>query len=99
MFGHCLDVAKPALIDHLNSDHLILLDKVLHLLQRGCRLDSDLNSKNVLEIMDPLTLANEAELRLRGLIILTKLTDDGLIRVGCISIDFFSYLFINIDSV
>ncbi|CAH8596624.1 unnamed protein product [Schistosoma curassoni] len=82
------------------------LAAVLDLLERGCRLNRapcgggvDNGSSNSSQFdkspggTDPLTLASEAELRLRGLMLLTKLTDNNQIREVLSSPKYLDYCF------
>ncbi|CAI2731470.1 unnamed protein product [Schistosoma spindalis] len=83
------------------------LTAVLDLLERGCRLNcapggggidngSSSNSSHFDKSpggTDPLTLASEAELRLRGLMLLTKLTDNSQIRKVLSSPKYLNYCF------
>ncbi|CAH8578633.1 unnamed protein product [Schistosoma intercalatum] len=82
------------------------LAAVLDLLERGCRLNRapcgggvDNGSSNSSQFdkspggTDPLTLASEAELRLRGLMLLTKLTDNNQIREVLSSPKYLNYCF------
>lgn len=84
------------------------LRAVLDLLERGCRLNCtpggcgggvDNGSNNNSQFdkspggTDPLTLASEAELRLRGLMLLTKLTDNSQIRKVLSSPKYLNYCF------
>ncbi|KAF8561388.1 HEAT repeat containing protein [Paragonimus westermani] len=92
IFSRCLQTAGSALL--MNPSNGLKTDQdnnpttetclpiVLRLLERGCRLDrvAGADTEKSPGGSDPLTMASEAELRLRGLILLTRLTDDGPVR-------------------
>ncbi|KAF6769865.1 hypothetical protein AHF37_12700, partial [Paragonimus kellicotti] len=94
IFSRCLQTAGSALLmspsnglktDQDNNPAIeTCLPIVLRLLERGCRLDrvAGADTEKSPGGCDPLTMASEAELRLRGLILLTRLTDNGPVRVG-----------------
>ncbi|KAG5455011.1 Dynein assembly factor 5, axonemal [Clonorchis sinensis] len=84
IFSRCLQTSGPALLmKPSGSTTDTCLDIVLQLLEQGCRLNrspgASATDKSPVGT-DPLTMASEAELRLRGLLLLTRLTDNGPIR-------------------
>ncbi|KER31357.1 hypothetical protein T265_02407 [Opisthorchis viverrini] len=84
IFSRCLQTSGPALLmKPSGSTTDTCLDIVLQLLEQGCRLNRS-PGESVTDKSpggtDPLTMASEAELRLRGLLLLTRLTDNGPIR-------------------
>nr|CAH8861988.1 unnamed protein product [Trichobilharzia regenti] len=102
ILSRCLQLAGPALLIKSSPDQQNrtentgeeCLTHVLDLLQRGCRLDcapggsyGDKSPGGT----DPLTLAAEAEIRLRGLIILTKLTENSSVRTALASPKYLNY--------
>ncbi|KAH8858030.1 Dynein assembly factor 5, axonemal [Schistosoma japonicum] len=104
----CLQLATgPALLFTFNNhgNNQECLAAILDLLERGCRLNSAPggggsgvdNAGSQFDKSpggtDPLTLASEAELRLRGLMLLTKLTDNNHIRTVLSSSKYLSYCF------
>lgn len=66
------------------SPSISCLNVALQLLERGCRLDREpgADAEKSPGGTDPLTMASEAELRLRGLMLLTRLTDNTAVRVS-----------------
>ncbi|CAL8081950.1 unnamed protein product [Calicophoron daubneyi] len=92
IFSRCLQTAGPALLmdspcPTSGSSATNCLGIVLRLLEQGCRLDRTPGTDTGKSPggPDPLTMASEAELRLRGLILLTRLTDNDSVRTALAS--------------
>ncbi|CAH8604185.1 unnamed protein product [Heterobilharzia americana] len=107
ILSRCLQLSGPALLIKANSQQYNVslnhddnessvecLTAVLDLLERGCRLDHPPGGSKLDKSpggTDPLTLASEAEIRLRGLMILTRLTENSHIRVALASPKYLNY--------
>ncbi|THD25390.1 hypothetical protein D915_003971 [Fasciola hepatica] len=102
IFSRCVQLAGPALLlSTVGSDSAeslsplssnTCLSVALQLLERGCRLDRKpgCDAEKAPGGTDPLTMASEAELRLRGLMLLTRLTDNTAVRNTLASPDYLS---------
>ncbi|CAH8862249.1 unnamed protein product [Trichobilharzia szidati] len=99
ILSRCLQLAGPALLikstpvqqNRTENTGEECLTHVLDLLQRGCRLDCAPGGDKSPGGTDPLTLAAEAEIRLRGLIVLTKLTENSSVRTALASPKYLNY--------